>query len=564
MPDGDEIEFRNYLGVLWRRWRVLLLTVVVIVALVFVNVSGKKGSYRSTAEVLVQASSSEQVLGESDARNAEPSVRTEIEVMASESVRSAAAKTLGADPDVSITQVGDTNVVVVTARSRNKEQARRAAQVYSDTYVTVRREQLVSNFLGAIDIVQHEITALDAQIAQSDGPLRDLNAQILATFDPVRRSQLQAERDALVDQRSGPLSRREAFQEQLDQLRLASNLTKTGGAQVLSAASEPARQGTNKRRWLVMGFALGLILGVVAAFTREHFDDTLRSKDDFERGWPALPALALVPTARGWHKRKTPYLVSLVAPASQAAEAYRRLRTAFAFSMGAESARIAQITSPNHGEGKSATSANLALSLARAGRRVTLVDGNLRHPRAHEFFAAGNGVGLSTVLAGDAPLEAALQTVPDEPLLRILASGPIPTNPGELLSKGPLRHVLTTIADGADIVIVDSPPVLPITDATVLAEAVDAVVIVVSAGRTHRADLEASLEMLAQVKGRLIGAVLNKAQLPRRRLTLSRNPYAPRGRRWNLGAPAARPSVAPRSEAAMDRDTTGVPIRAGD
>ena len=168
-----------------------------------------------------------------------------------------------------------------------------------------------------------------------------------------------------------------------------------------------------------------------------------------------------------------------------------------------------QITSPVAGDGKTTTLANLGVAFARAGQQVALVCCDLRRPSLHEFFGLTNDVGFTSVLLGKVPLTAALQEVPEQDRLYVLASGPLPPNPSELLASRRAREVLASLRVEADIVLIDSPPVLPVSDALVIAGLVDLTVLVCAAGRTSAKEATRAIEALAQVDAALAGVILN-------------------------------------------------------
>jgi capsular exopolysaccharide synthesis family protein len=171
--------------------------------------------------------------------------------------------------------------------------------------------------------------------------------------------------------------------------------------------------------------------------------------------------------------------------------------------------RTIQITSPGPGEGKTTTAANLAAVLAETGRRVLLVDMDLRRPRLHEQFGIKNGLGLTSVLIGEAPLSRAAVRISDS--LFVLPSGPIPPNPSELVGSARAAELIRLTGQEFDLVVIDSPPLLPVTDPLVIARSVDAVVLVAAAGVTTRKQLHRAAELLAQVNAPVEGIALNRA-----------------------------------------------------
>ena len=213
-----------------------------------------------------------------------------------------------------------------------------------------------------------------------------------------------------------------------------------------------------------------------------------------------------------WRHRDVAYLVSIDAPRSAGAEAYQTLRTSIQFLAVDRKFGSIQVTSSEPGEGKTTLLANLALAFARAGRTVTIVCCDLRRPRIHEFFGLANDIGFTSLLLGEVSLVDAFQRVPGEGNLAVLSAGQPPPNPAELLSTGRAREVVASIERSVDLVIVDSPPVLPVSDALIISGMVDATLLVVSEESSSRRALHRSIEILRQVDAPLIGTVLNNSE----------------------------------------------------
>jgi len=202
----------------------------------------------------------------------------------------------------------------------------------------------------------------------------------------------------------------------------------------------------------------------------------------------------------------TVHLITLTDPRSPVSEAYRRLRTNLEFASLDKPLRTLLVTSASPDEGKSTTLANLAVSIAQAGRRVILVDSDLRRPRLHEIFGLDNREGLTTAIGqegGDIPLQESGVNG-----LRILPSGPPPDIPADLIASPAMEALIATLREQADIVLFDAPPVVMVTDAAVLASKVDGVLLVINAGRTRREYAQRAKALLERVHARLVGAVL--------------------------------------------------------
>ncbi|MPY94750.1 MAG: polysaccharide biosynthesis tyrosine autokinase [Acidimicrobiia bacterium] len=517
--DTGEPGLRDYLDVLRRRKLIILLVTVLACATAFGASLAQTPVYEATAEVLLQQRPSERIFAP-DARGgarASDGVRTEIEVMRSRSVLDAVTQALGVEPDVSITARGETEVVAITAESSDPAEAARIANTYAQTYIDTRRQQLVDDLLSAAEQVQSRIDNVDAQLQALTDEVAALDAAIAAGGPDEQVELLRSQRDRLAEEvanrRLPLLSQRTAYSQQLDELQLASSITENGGGRVVSTAETPGAPVRPKTsRNLLLGAVVGLMLGIGLAFLREHLDDTIKSKDDLERATGGLVPLALVPTVGSWKDRQRPYVVSLEEPSSAAAEAYRSLRTSVQFIGLDTPLRVIQVTGSNAGDGKTTTLANLAVALARAGQRVVVVCCDLHRPRIHEFFGLENRVGLTSVLLGKATVGAALQSVPRERNIAVLAAGPPPPNPSELLSSPRVANILASLTELSDVVLVDSSPILPVTDGLVVSHLVDATILVACAKVSTQQDTHRALELLRQVDAPLIGSVLNRVE----------------------------------------------------
>jgi polysaccharide biosynthesis transport protein len=255
-------------------------------------------------------------------------------------------------------------------------------------------------------------------------------------------------------------------------------------------------------RNLLIGLIIGLGLGAVAAFVREGLDRRLRDSDEVEDATGST-ILGVIPTELDGVR--TPVLTH---PMSARAEGYRKVRTNLTFAGATGMPRSLLITSAVSGEGKTTLATNLALACARTGQRVALVDADLRRPMVSTYLDITEPLGLTSVIAGEATLAEAMTAI-DEGRVDVLGSGPIPSNPSELLGSVRMSAMLEELRATHDIVIVDAPPVLPVADALVLVGEVDAVVLVTKVGETTRERLKQAAEAILQVRGNLVGIVPN-------------------------------------------------------
>jgi len=202
-------------------------------------------------------------------------------------------------------------------------------------------------------------------------------------------------------------------------------------------------------------------------------------------------------------------LITLSDPKSPVSEAFRTIRTNIMFSSLDAPLKKLLITSPSPNDGKSTIAANLAIVLAQAGKKVLVIDLDLRKPTVHKKFGVENIKGFTNFLLGDAKLEDIVKTVAGIPNLYILTSGPLPPNPAELLGSQKMKKILEQLKDEYDVVVIDSPPVIPVTDAALLASIVDGVVLVLSQGQTRIDMAQKAVEQLKNVGARILGTVLN-------------------------------------------------------
>jgi capsular exopolysaccharide synthesis family protein len=205
-------------------------------------------------------------------------------------------------------------------------------------------------------------------------------------------------------------------------------------------------------------------------------------------------------------------LITAIAPKSPISEQYRTIRTNIQYSSIDSEIRAMMVTSSGPGEGKSTTAANLAVTFAQLGKKVLLVDGDLRKPTVHHTFAVNNQVGFTTVLTKQASLEKAVVETEEQDLY-ILTSGPIPPNPAELLSSKSMELFIEEAKQEFDYVIFDTPPLLAVADPQILANQCDGSILVVYSERTEIEPAKKSKELLENAKGKLLGVVLNHKEL---------------------------------------------------
>ncbi len=486
--DAQELDLRRYLGVLRRRAALIAVVVLGLVASALALSFLQTPIYEGEARVVLQPASRTSLFGSEMTAGVDPDllVETEIEVIKSDPVRAEVQERLGPVREVEAERVGESLMIELRGRSTNPEQAAAVTNAYATAYIEFRRRQAANEMLAVGQEIQAKISELQRQIE---------------TLDPGTETE---RRDLLVAQQG-------RFKERLDEIEVEASL-ESGGARPVSAASVPeAPVKPSPARNGLLAAVAGLVLGVSLAGFVEYLDDSVKTKDDLVR-LTDVPLLGVVPVIVNWRTYRFPsQLVAANDPTSPAGEAYRGLRTSVQLLGIERPARSVQFTSAVPGEGKTTTVANLAVSMAATGQRVLVMDCDLRRPRLQDLFGVPNNVGISSVLAGQLSLSDAIQSAPGQDGLHVLTAGPIPPDPAELLGSRRASELVFSGKSEFDMVLIDSSPVLPVTDAVLLAGWVDATVLVVTPGVTRRKHLQGAIEMLRRVDAPLVGTVLNQA-----------------------------------------------------
>ena len=456
-----------------------------------------------------------------------------------------------------------THLVDITVEGRSPEFTALAVNTLIGEYVQQNLDQRLQNTDKTLGWLEEELRRQQRKVVEGERALAEyresqdalslddrqnivvarLRVQIVSALEAIRndyesalaeernlRAQLEAQKRAAMDLDSKHVSytvlQREAESTRMvyegllgreKELQVVAN-NRANNARVVDSAEVPTGPfAPNPRRDWLMATVLGLMLGIGLAFGVEYLDDTIKTPEDVTRKL-GRPLLGLVPTARGKHAP----LLSGEVP-HDFGEAFRSLRTSLVFTSGGKSTRIVAVTSTQPLEGKTATACNTAMVLALGDHRVLLIDADMRRPSLHKAMGLSNAIGLSHVLAGQAKIREGVQRTHD-PNLFVLSGGLPPPNPSELLSSGRMKHFLTSLVNGPfDWVIIDTPPVVAVTDAVLLMPAVSGVAFVIGSEMTRRGHVERALEML-QSTGHLhlLGVVLNRVDFDRNKYYYSR------------------------------------------
>ena len=309
----------------------------------------------------------------------------------------------------------------------------------------------------------------------------------------------------------------------LYQLRIADAYgLNTDPGDVVSKAEIPKGPSSpNKELNLALGLFAGLFIGVGVGLLRARLGSKLEGSEDLE-DILQVPVLAVVPRVRAWRNRSEPRLETILDPHGPAAEAYRALRPVLMAAAAEQDLKIFMVVSPNSGEGKTTTASNLAVVLAQAEQRVALVSADLRRSRAHEFFGIEGEPGLTDILEDEVPWREVIvkTSLVDGERILVIPSGRVPARPADLLQSKTMEIMLQELRASVDFVIIDSPPILAVSDALGLVSMAEGLLFVADARSTKRTAVGQTRRKLAHLEPNILGAVLND-QEPR----VARNSY---------------------------------------
>ena len=406
-----------------------------------------------------------------------------------------------------------------------KDKREALLQIYTSEWPEVKKieAQIKSKEEDLKRAPQQIVGSMKNRVTAADNKFNSLN-RVYSEAHGKTTAQTKAEID--LEAMTQQLKRDEQYLNVLDQKQRELNATLgTGGSNVSIASYSRVPHeavGPQRLRSIIIAFLLSLMAGVGLAFLLDFLDDSVKSIDDIDR-YVHLPALALIPAARS-EKRLGPgdaaadaqngsTALTLVNDVrSPMAEAYRHLRTSLLLSSAGNPPRTILVTSSQPSEGKTTTAVNTAFMLAQTGAQVLIIDCDLRRPRLHANFNLSNTRGLTSFLSGECAIEDVLQSYEKVPNLKLLTSGPIPPNPAELLGSEEMRQLLQSLTSRFTHIVVDSPPAISFTDASILSTFVDGVILVVHGGRSSRAVVRRAKQQLLDVGANIFGVVLNNVK----------------------------------------------------
>jgi capsular exopolysaccharide synthesis family protein len=404
---------------------------------------------------------------------------------------------------ISVEQVEETQFLRISVESGDPGLSQALANTTAQVFIERETAQQQARFQDSLAELQGQIADVEAAVAETRQELATLGDSEGPSSEFVRQERARLESELNRDE-----VRLVTLLSSAEQFRLAM-VRYTDFITIYAPAEMPvAPVGSSTMRNTALGGATGLMIGVSIAFLLEYLDDTIKSPEDVKRVLPVgvLGALPRLANSNG----RTPLIVA-EHPLQPTSEAFRGVRTNIEFAGVDLPMRVLLVTSPLPTDGKTFTAANLAAVFAQGGKRVVLVDADLRHPRQHLRFELPKEPGLTSVLLRPEERAAVLRETGVEGL-RIVVSGPQAPNPAELLASERMRQFVSWLKEEADIVVIDTPPVLVVTDAVMLSKLVDGTILVLDSGSTRRPAAMRAMEQLTGVGAKVLGVVLNRVK----------------------------------------------------
>jgi capsular exopolysaccharide synthesis family protein len=509
-----EYSLLDYLSIARRRWPWVVVPVVALVAASAAWTVTRPARYQAEATVLLADTAAQRTLDPSSQNTGFLSRELSNEILLAESdeVEALVEAELGLLPRVVITSSADADVLVFRASAAEPALAARYANVWAEQYIGLKRDEAVRDITAAAASLQRRLGELRQERQELRAPIDELEDRIVEATDEVEAGELARRRDRLLEDLRYELDlvagQAQATLAGLSDLQLQAELASVGEARIAQVAAPPSTSSNPPlSRNLALGAVLGLLAGFGLALLAETRDNTIKSTADVA-SVTDLPVLASIPPFVGLDNAAG--IATYADPEGRFAEGYHKVRSSLEFASLDTAVRTILITSASAAEGKSTTSSNLALAFASVGKRTVLVDVDFRRARQHTIYGVAQSPGLSdVVLYGvDLPSVAYAVSEPGLETLRVVPSGTVPPAPAAFVGTAGFERSISWIRGNADVVVLDTAPLLAVSDPHTMAKSVDAVVVTVLAGQTTKSELLQVITVLGQVGANLVGVVL--------------------------------------------------------
>jgi capsular exopolysaccharide synthesis family protein len=492
---SDSIDIARYFALFWK-WAWLIIFAGILAGGTGYLVSKRISPvYEASTMVLVDQARSNQASDWSTIQTSQMMVGTYIKMIGTSSIQDEVAKKMNLSANsvgfsVSASQVLDTQMMEITVSSEDPQLAATAANtvvnVFAEKVLTMQEERYAVSKQN-----------LQVQMSEMQKQIQELDTKIQNTQDPTEKDRLQTDTNQYRQIYANLIVSYEEVR--LAEAQTISNIIQVEPAKIpASPVSPKVTQNT------LLAMVLGMFLAAGVVFASDALDDTFRSADEVSRRL-GLPVLAIIPHFLSPDGK--PIVESQ--PRSPFSEAFRNLRTNVQFTSVDNPLKSILVTSAEPSDGKTTVTVNLATVFAQSGVRVTLIDCDMRHPSVHKRLQQPNQVGLSSLFVSqDLNQNGSIQPTRIESL-SIISAGEIPPNPSELLGSKKMNLILSWVKESSDLVLLDTPPVMVVTDASVLVPIVDGVLLVVEAGSTRTSSAREMVEQLRRVNANVIGVVFN-------------------------------------------------------
>jgi len=494
--DGT-IDLREYLNLLlhWL-WLIILITLLSGAAGYFVS-EQMTPYYRSTVTIMVDAAPATKMTDYSSLQMSQKLTGTYSEIMTQDNILMQVIDQLNLNMTIeelkkriSVTTLADTQLIEISVETPDPLLSANIANTIAELSIDKIESLQSARFAESKESLQAQMSETEKQIQlyeqQADAAASDAEKQRLTqkinNYQQIYANLLQS----------------------FESIRLAEIQAVSTISVIEPAVPQPKPVKPKVLQNTIIAALVGCVVTVGILFLIEALNDTIKNPEEISQKYD-LPILGVINRT----DLKEDKLITISHPRSPTAEAYRALRTNINFSGVDKPLKTILVTSPEPGEGKSTTICNLATVMAQSGKRVTVVDCDLRHPMIHNYFNLPNRQGLSDLFIQPSLRWENVRQIIDGYTFSVVTSGLLPPNPAELLGSNRMQNILSEMAANSDLVILDTPPVLAVTDACVLAPYVDGVLVVVMPGSTTHAALELALEQLNQVNAKVLGIVVN-------------------------------------------------------
>jgi succinoglycan biosynthesis transport protein ExoP len=547
--------FGEYANLLWR-WSWLLVLLAGLAGGVAYYISAMQTPiYQASTLVMINAAPSSSNAAYGSVVTSQQLVETYAQIITTQPVLDGVKQQLGITTldakSIQVDPIQSTQLLTVTVDDTDPLRAAAIANALVSVFATQLQQDQSARYADSQRNLENQMAAMELQIQTTTTSLNSLTD---TPENVVTRSSLQVNLTQLQNSYSFLL-------QSYSQLRLAVAQSTSTVVQKDPAIPDLIPVKPQPVRSAILAAVVGLLLAGGVIFLIEFLDDTIRDPQEVTRKW-GVPVLGIITR----FKPIGSPLITIKQPRAPVSEAFRSLRTSLEFAAVDSPLRSILITSPSPQDGKTTVATNLACVIAQAQHTVLVIDADMRRPQIHKRFQVMNRLGLSNKLVQPKDqLSGSIQNT-ELPLLQVITSGSLPPDPSELLGSVKMQELMSSLEEKFDFLLIDTPPVMMVTDAVVLASRVDGVILVVKPSVTKRTELHHVIDQLRQVNARLLGVVLNDVDVGRARYSNYRRYYTSSKYKYYKGyyhADAKSTKEKPSAHTSLMKGKTLSPSRTG-